>query len=237
MRLYFFLALGSAFALISCADATAPKAAPSTSPTTPTMGARDAGSAAGDAVDAGDEITLHLVSRSASVHVEVERALYRSSRSPRFFMHVRITNDTDRRLGVDLRNRFNVVYPNQWSASDHPRRDAIDERRLAPSVADAGADDGANAAFASGALKALAAHATVDYFIDFNAGGAALVDTQTASHPYVLVSMDGVIRTTDGKTPERTNVIPVGGDLDVVIPAPIVWKEIPSGALFVGDAP
>ena len=194
--------------LLSCAQPEAPKPEPRPEPPKPmptTSG-------------------WTTIARDAGVIVAVEHVLYETAGDPHFFVRVRI--ESARGVAVDLRNYHEVFYPNQWGASETPQRTEINERRRvlppfdpAPVLAD----------HAAGTLTPIAAGGTLDYYEEFNASGRADVDAQTRGAVFVIVTMDGQLRVSDGKTAER---LAPSSDAarEVAIPTPVVWKSIPAGA-------
>jgi hypothetical protein len=134
-------------------------------------------------------------------------------------------------VGVDLRARPDLLYPNQWGASDTDHRTVIDERRLVLPPFDANAEARVKSEHASGVLTPIAAHGALDYFVEFNASGRGDVDAQVKGHPYVLISLDGRLKASDGAT--AWEIRPNG---DVVFPAPIAWSKVPDGARVAGGS-
>ena len=72
------------------------------------------------------------VFKNEQIAVEIERVLYESGNDPRFFIHVRIRNLASETLAVDLRDRWNVFYPNQVAYIDTEHRGIIDEMVFPP---------------------------------------------------------------------------------------------------------
>jgi hypothetical protein len=176
------------------------------------------------------------IAKGPSLEVSVERALYELSGAPHFFVHVRLTNLGPRTIGLDLRREHGVFYPNQWGASDELHRGVIDEARMLFPPLDDAARTGLAADFRAGVLARAARGATVEYYVEFNASSRADVDEQARGYRFILVAMDGVIRWSDGSSAEQ--VRPPDDDdaaREVTVPAPVVWRSVPSGALVVRD--
>jgi hypothetical protein len=163
------------------------------------------------------------------IKVSVEHALFEKPASPHFYVHVRVQNTTAGAWGVDLRGRT-VVSPNQWGASDEPRRSAIDERVMSPPALDAKASARIGADFAAGRLAPIAAGGSLDYYAEFNASTRRDVDEQSRGHPYVLVSMQGWLDVSDGTIADR--IARTGSD--VVVDVPVAWAIVPPDALVAG---
>jgi hypothetical protein len=175
------------------------------------------------------------VASSGHVRVDVERALYETTGTNHFFVRVRVTNTSQAEVGVDLRAYHQVFYPNQWGASPTEHRTVIDETRLVVGPLDTASAAALLADDRAGSFTRIAAGTTLEYFDEFNASSRADVDAQTGSNPYVIVTMDGQLRLSDGTVAER--VLPSGddGSREVAIHAPIAWKPIPPGARVIVD--
>jgi hypothetical protein len=166
--------------------------------------------------------------------VEVERALYEKAGARHFFVHMRVQNRRATPIAVDLRPYFGVFYPNQWGASDSPQRGAVDERRAVPPPLDPTARTKLLADLHAGLLTGIPAHATVDYYRDFNASTRADVDAQSRSSPYVIVAMGGWLDVTDGADVER--VLPAADPArEVALEVPVRWGQIPGAARVLAD--
>ncbi len=173
------------------------------------------------------------VARGTGITVAIERALYGRQGSPHFFVRVRMTNAGQTDVGVDLRKYHEVFYPNQWGASAIDHREVIDERRIVLPAFDAPASAAVVADLHSGALTRILAGRSLDYYEEFNASSRADVDAQSNSTGWVIVTMDGQLKITDGTQAER--LVPDDTTREVAIRTPIVWKTIPPGAVVIVD--
>ena len=193
------------------------------------------GSSEGEPPPAGPTPTeaWKTIAQGSTVTVAVERALYERSAAPRFFVRVRITNSGRTEVGADLRTYFEVFRPSQWSASPIEHREAIDERRMILPTFDATASAAVIADFRSGALAKIRAGGALDYYDEFNASTRADVDSQARSMAWVIVTMDGQLKISDGTSAER--LVPIEPAREVPVRAPVAWKEIPAGANVILD--
>jgi len=164
------------------------------------------------------------------VSVYVERSLYRTSGNKGFFVHVRIYNRTHKKLGVDLRDRFSLIYPNQWGLYQKPHRDAIDEERMIPPKMDPALKQKLTAAFHTGALTEIGD--SLDYYREFY-GQCPEANANSAGN-FLIVSMGGWLLFSDGESGdmaslEQSRERPFELS-EVVLPLPLQWKNIPTGA-------
>jgi hypothetical protein len=177
----------------------------------------------------------------ALVRVELETSLYQLASSTggqgKFFVHVRLVNLARRPVGVDLSSRARTVYPNQWSRGDDAARSEIDERRaLVPPLAPPDATT-LRGAHARGQLRTIAVGGAVDYYAEFNGDGRAAVDALPGR--YVLVSIAGEVRATDGQRVEQLAFdfsphAAASADACLRVPAaPLGWSVVPVGATVV----
>jgi hypothetical protein len=193
----------------------------------------DAAAPAGDAETMGDWQT---VQRGELATVFVERRLYERSGEEHFLIRVRVENLTDRPLGVELRDYWTVVYPNQWGALAEPTRTVVDERRMPARALHGRGCTALHQALADGALAVAAARDSVEYFREFNASGRAGVDAQ-ATERYVYVSLAGQTLLTDGERCENLTLDwgneGSTADSDLLLQAPVAWATLPEDGVVV----
>jgi hypothetical protein len=167
--------------------------------------------------------------------VDVERALYHAPDQRHFSIGVRITNLSGDSIGVDVRDGWQVVYPNQWGFSESRSRLLISETRLQHPRLDAAGEATLMQAFRSGQLTTIAPGAQLVYYREFNGSGRYDVDTQ-ARGSHLIISLNGALRFTDGKTTEELNLDwdnSTAERSDLAIARPIPWKRIPPTAVIV----
>lgn len=116
-------------------------------------------------VFAGGDAAWQVMASNALAVGAVERVLYERTNDPHFYIHVRITNQSGRPIGADLRDYWQVIYPNQWGLSQDPNRRVIDERRITPVAGKSTLVP----EFAGGRLTRIAPGQSVDYYREFNA--------------------------------------------------------------------
>ena len=186
-------------------------------------------------VDAPQDGDWHSLVKNKFVAVHVERCLYEVKGEKRFLMAVRITNLTDVEIGIDLRGKPQCVYPNQWGVQGTKQRLIIDERRAILTAPD---PDQLRADFKAARLTAIPAGKSTIIYTEFNNSGRADVDR--CKGKYLLVSMDGQVVATDGKTVETASCAWTDGigaaETDVVLPFPVMWKAA-GGAVRAPDQP
>ena len=179
---------------------------------------------------ASPEVEWQLLVEDKFVSVYVERSLYKVSGSKDFFVHVRIYNRTHKRLSVDLRDRFSVIYPDQWGLYSKPHRDAIDEERMVPPKMDAALKQKLIADFHAGALTGIGD--SLDYYREFYGQGPE-ANANSAGN-FMIVSMGGWLLLSDGESGDMASLEESRERpfelSDVVFPLPLQWKNIPTGA-------
>jgi hypothetical protein len=175
------------------------------------------------------------VAHGAMAEAFVERVLYERPGAPHFYVHVRVANRTAGDLGAWLRY-WDVLYPNQWGASETPHRQVIDEGRMTPPPLDGALRATVLAEYRRGAMARATAHGVVDYYRDFNASSRADVEAQSRGERYVILAMDGRIDVTDGTSVERL-APPAEDDAarEVTLDVPVTWLAIPAGAIVLSD--
>ena len=168
--------------------------------------------------------------------VQVERRLYESTESDHFFIHARLTNLSPQPLGVDLRNYWDVIYPNQWGVHQKDYREVINEQHMIHEPLDTQQKEQLIADYHAGKLTMVKPRQAVEYYREFNASGRPDVDKSTGN--YFLLSVDGRVFMTDGNRVEALdctwNQGASTGCGDLVIPFPVKWGAIPPGSRIIG---
>jgi hypothetical protein len=151
-------------------------------------------------------ITIHGGSRflfeGELAKIEMERSLYDLPGKDEFFVAFRITNLTDKPLGIDLSRYSSVLYPNQWGFSETLERRRIDERRIIPKALSADEQAKLFARFHAGELAMIEPRQVIVYYRDFNGPGRDQFVKDRILGTYVIISIDGQLRITDGKRVE-----------------------------------
>jgi len=181
-----------------------------------------------------EEPAWQKIAQDKWVRVSVERVLYKKPQGDGFFVHIRVDNESGRRLGVDLRDPFNVIYPNQWTIQPRPERRSIDEGRIQRRP-----DVDRNALlrdFRDGHLTGFSDY--LDYFREFD--GKSSEPTNSDSGRYLLISMDGRLVFSDGKAIDVISLEwgsqTTDAQTDVVVPLPIKWNSVQAGMLVIKNA-
>jgi hypothetical protein len=169
-----------------------------------------------------------LVGSNKLISVSAERVLYEHESKKSFCIHVRITNVSQKDIGVDLRDYWTTLYPNQWGVQDRATRQIIDEESMIRHEPDAAKKAELTAAFEKKQLTVIPAGTSTDYYREFNASGLPAAK----AGEFLIISLDGQILSTDGKGVEdfqRKNA----GDWDLIIKGPLEWRVIPKDGLLV----
>jgi hypothetical protein len=187
-----------------------------------------------------DADSWFVLAKGKLAEVAVEHVLYESAPTDYFLIHIRVTNQTDYTLGIDLRDRWGAVYPNKWGYQPQREPIIINEmrRRRIDKLLTEKEQAQLKAEFAAGKLNSIPAKQSVDYFQIFNASSAHDVKTKP-QEKYLMISLDGEQRITDGQTVERLSLEwgPGMGPVQtsLIIPTPILWKPLPAKARVIDD--
>jgi len=169
-----------------------------------------------------------FLGKDKNISVYAERAWYGTRGYGHFFIHVRIFNTTDRALSVDLRNRFEMPYPNQWTVSMVPLRGMIDENRARRVELDVERTERLLAGFRDRQLTEIAGQKSLEYYSMFNAEAPKADDIDKAR--YLIVSMAGQLFYTDGTAPAALYLQLQHTETDLVIALPPEYDHIPDDA-------
>lgn len=189
--------------------------------------------------DEGDK-NWHAITQDERVSVSVERALYERPGQDRFFVQVRVTNRTQRRIGLAL-DYWKVLYPNQWGIHDLDHRVIVDEERDTPAKPTSERKAQMISAFTGDRLIPIPPHQSVTYFRDFNGtSGRNEVECKSREGRFLILSMDGQLFYTDGQSLHDVRCEWRGDfgpkNTDVVLKLPIVWKKLPKAARVIEDS-
>jgi hypothetical protein len=176
-----------------------------------------------------------LVAAGALAQVHVEPVLYERPGDKRFFVRVRITNKTDRTIGVEL-GRGSVIDPNQWGIHPLDHRTIIDESRAIYPAPDDERKSQLLRAFRNGDLQDVRPKQSLAYFRAFEGKNAR--EETAAESGYFILSLDGRLLITDGR--DIDDVRPPWmdgrpGSSELVIRCPVAWKRIGPMELIVDD--
>jgi len=160
------------------------------------------------------------------VAVRIETVLYEKKDHPNFFIHVEVWNQTPYEIGIDLSDKWMVLYPNQWGGSDLDYRTVINEKAMVPKRLDTQLRARLIEAFKSKQLTVLPPGKRIDYYSNFNASGRKAL--QAAKGKFILISIKGQLVFTDGR-----DVWDVQPSRDLAIMKPVTWKTIPENAIVI----
>ena len=132
-----------------------------------------------------------LIAESDSLRVDVGRARYTRDGATGYCVRVRVTNLGGAPLGLDLREKENTVYANQWGYSRRAWREVIDERRVVRHPLEDADRAALRSAFTRGELTPLPAHGATEYFRCID---APLDSGQPEGAPFFIVALDGEVR-------------------------------------------
>jgi hypothetical protein len=171
----------------------------------------------------------HLIGETDLAKFEVEKALYEKAGEPFCLVHVRITNVSDRAVGVDLRG-WMAVYPGYFGKSDTEHNNFFKQVRMYHASLDQPKRAELLADFAAGRLTVIPAGKSVDYYREY-IERAKVEEADKGGGKYLIISMDGEQILTDGKKVEQfLGVGYEGANTDLAILSPVSWKTIPADA-------
>jgi hypothetical protein len=169
--------------------------------------------------------------------VEVERALYERRKDEDCFIAVRVTNVTNRPVGVDLRRFWNVIYPNSWGFSKTPEPEVVDEKRMIREPISAENKNRLMLDYSDHRLTTIMSHRSTTYLREFTIGHNIRQEIDSAGNQYLIVGLDGALEITDGQTTEEmiftANDEGAGSARWVGIRLPAIWQTVSQNSLVV----
>src|SRR6266849_372110 len=181
----------------------------------------------------------HLLSDTHRVRVEVERRLYQVKDSGRFYIRLRITNDGDEPVAVDLRNAQRTIFPNQWELDRQAQRGPVDEMRTLKLAMGPEREQELVQARARHALPEISPHHAFDFYRE------SLADLDDAGGVsdgcYLTVSLDGQLFFTDGQSSWQISTDTMSSTAsdaavnraEFVLPLPLALSPLPESGFIV----
>ena len=177
----------------------------------------------------------HEVLSNDLARVEVETTLYEKHGESYFYIHVRVVNLASTPIGVDMRDKNRVVYPNQWEARPQRRRGIVDERRMVQETVEGAVVSMLYESFKEKKIDTIPPRGSLEYYTAFKGEGRMAVARQ-ADKPHLMVSLDGQVITTDGG---RLGVLMLDWDkapkpaTELWLSRPIKWSPLPENARVI----
>lgn len=175
-----------------------------------------------------------LIWNSELCTVQIENVLYEGPNPDYFYIKVEIINTSVNTIGVDLSDKWKIIYPNQWGNLYTPERFVINEMRIPPDELDSLRAVRLVTDFEKGKLEFIEPAKSFTYYTEFNANGRAAIDETSEVGDFFYLSLDGQLFLTDGNKCER-----ISFEDDVhwfgnsVLTKPLVWDEIVNEELII----
>src|SRR5262249_16077279 len=106
-------------------------------------------------------------------------------------------------IGVDLRNFWNVIYPNSYGFSKTPAPELIDEERLIREPMSDTAKDKLMREYSGNYLATIVPHGSITCFRGFTFGNNRRNEIDASVYAYLVIGIDGALQMTDGLTAEE----------------------------------
>ncbi len=170
----------------------------------------------------------HPLASGSLVQVLAAPTLYRARETVGCLVRVKVSNTSSKRIGVDLRDYWNVIYPNQWTVSPEPRRLVVDETELSPRPLNNQERRLLRERYRREALTFIQPHGAGEYLREFN--GTCPTSPDLRRGRYVIMSMSGRLWVTDGEQVEEVTLLGLPPERrDVVMALPLAWADLPGG--------
>lgn len=136
-------------------------------------------------------------------NLQVENTFYEGPNPDYFYIKVEIKNTTNKVIGIDLKDKWKIIYPNQWGNLYTPERNLIDEIRIIPDELDDLKMTQLISDFKNDSLEFLNPNESFTYFTEFNSNGKAKIDETKEVGNFFYLSLDGQLFLTNGSKCER----------------------------------
>ncbi len=177
----------------------------------------------------GQTRSKQLICKGEFVNIYVEKAIFHSPKNNNFLMKFEIKNISNKTIGLDLTDYWKIIYPNQWGIYRKPYREVIDEERMLTDTVIDKAD--LINKYNNKTLTFIKPNETVAYYRDWNGSGEKVELTDKKS--FLIITVDGQLLLTNGKTVEQIIIGDNEKDRAIVFNYPIVNETIPVNALII----
>lgn len=177
----------------------------------------------------GQPDSNQLIHQGQLVDVYVDKIIYHSVEEENFLLKFIIENKSSSIVGIDLTDYWKVIYPNQWGIYEKPYREIINEVRMSPDMAINEAD--LIDRYKDKTLTFINPNEKMAYYRDWNGSGQRINLTDEDS--YFIITIDGQLLLTDGKSVEQ---ITIGDEEDkraIVFRYPVIDRSIADEALII----
>jgi hypothetical protein len=165
------------------------------------------------------------------VTVRVESILYEADVSDNFFVQFHIVSTADRDIYVDFRDYWSLIRPVQYVSSAEEELLVIDIcTPVAPELTGEFSAE-VLGALDRGELTLVPAGESLEFYVDFNAGGREDIDSLTER--YLFVGYGGWLTFTDGSVVEV--IAPDGDFIHIRTDLPAMWDKVPHGSIIAYD--
>lgn len=176
--------------------------------------------------------TKHLIYKGQLVELKVDKVIFHSSTNINFSMKFTLKNISNKPIGIDLKDYWKVVHPNQWGVYKKPYREVVDESQIIPDKKIDKAEIFKK--FKDKSLTILNPNETIEYYQDWNGSGEK-IDLKNKDE-YLIISFDGQLLITDGEQVEHLTLNEAEEEKRVVVlNYPIIHKQIPEKALIIKE--
>ncbi len=166
--------------------------------------------------------------------VEIGSTLYEGPNSAYFYIKVEIKNTSDNIIGIDLSDKWKIIYPNQWGNLHTAQRYDINEMRIVPDKLDSLKMGKLITDYKNKKLEFIDPNKSFIYYTEFNANGKTAIDETSEIGNFFYLSLDGQLFLTNGNKCERIafekDTKWVGNS---ILTKPLVWLKIVNEKLII----
>jgi hypothetical protein len=173
----------------------------------------------------------HLFYQDPKLNIYVDKVLYTFPGSDYFFIHVTLTNNSPKVIGVDLSDNTRILYPNQWGIYSTPYRTEINERQIIPDPLDDSRCAILKEKFNTGKLTMIAAGQSYAYYTAYNGCKASALSLPEGQ--YFIFTIDGHLFYTDGSTYGQVKCNDNLVRREINMPWPLKWENLSSSTSVI----
>ena len=177
----------------------------------------------------------HTLFSGKFIVASAEKILYKKQNAAQYFIKFKLTNKTDKTIGVYLDYEHDAFYPHQYGIHDTSFQSNEKELRLSCEFKQHRDSISKKiiSSYQSKKLTLIAPKQSIDYFVPME---IHVEDHKFTKSEYLIITCDGHIFSTDGKSMEHDCFITKKvkhAQRDLVFGHPVNYGNLPEGAFVI----
>ena len=174
---------------------------------------------------------MHLFHSGLLSEVYISKTLYTCKESNHLYIKFRIVNRSEKKIGVDLSDYWEVIFPNQWIIHPIERQIEAVEYQEEPPSFELRKERMKRYLF-NNKIPVIEPGEYLEYYRDYDSGKAKNIDLRKGE--VLNISFDGVLFITDGEYFELVQCFDESKVYrNMYLMHPLKWDKVPADALII----